>query len=71
MNSVIKTFEIPMCNRMIPQGVYLSWEKNTPNKVLRETRSQNFRIREHFFPNGSTFALGKKYWGSTFSLVKK
>ena len=45
--------------------------KNTPNKVLRETCSHNFRIGEHFFPNGSTFFLGNKYWGSTFSLVKK
>ena len=68
MNSVIKTFEIPMCNSL---GVYLSWEKNTPNKVLRETCSQNFRIGEHFFPNGSTFSQGNKYWGSTFALVKK
>ena len=71
MNSVIKTFEIPMCNKMVSEGVYLSWEKSIPNKVKRETCSQNFRIGEHFFPNGSTFSLGNKYWGSTFSLVKK
>ena len=71
MNSVIKTFEIPMCNTMVSSGVHLSQEKNALNKVLRETCSQNFRIGKHFFPDGNTSSLGNKYWGGTFSLVKK